>query len=87
MGQSGIESKASVLVNEDPLKNEDATYRVYNIFSIIGLLERFRYSRASNSDDISSTWTDIELVRSFISVLITCKFDEDPIKMKGLSCL
>ena len=42
-------------------------------------------SRASNSKANGPIWLEIELVRDFMSILITCKFDEHPIKMKLLS--
>ena len=32
-------------------------------------------------------WSNFELVHDFMVVLITCKNEEDPIKMKALDCL
>ena len=34
----------------------------------------------------SQNLRELKLVRDFIPVLITCRFDEIPIKMKALSC-
>ena len=42
--------------------------------------KRFRRSRASNSKANSSICPEIELVRDFMPVLVTCKFEEDSIK-------
>ena len=36
--------------------------------------------RADNSHANHQHWAKIELVQDFMPVLITCKFDEDPIK-------
>ena len=41
-------------------------------------------SRAGYSHANSQNWAKIELVLDFMAVLITCKFDEDPIKIKSL---
>ena len=40
------------------------------------------YIRASNSQANSWHWAKIKLVQDFMAVLITCQFDEDPIKNK-----
>ena len=40
----------------------------------------FRHSSASNSVVNSLIWQEIKLLRDFMAVLVTCKFDEDPIK-------
>ena len=42
-----------------------------------------RHSRASNTEVNSLIWPKFELIREFIAVLTTCKFDEDPIKIEG----
>ena len=34
----------------------------------------------------SLLWPDFELVREAMDVLVTCKYEEDPIKMKALEC-
>ena len=40
----------------------------------------FHSSRASKSKENSSIWPEIELIWDFIAVLVTCKFEEHPIK-------
>ena len=42
-----------------------------------------RRSRAANSTVYSPKWPNFELVRDVIVVLITCKYEEDPIKNEG----
>ena len=62
-------------------------YRVYNNFPHLKFklywIFFFRHSRASNSKPISPIWPEIELIRDFMPVLITCTFDEEPIKNEG----
>ena len=41
--------------------------------------------RASNSEVNSPILPKIELVRDFMNVFVTCKFDKNPLKMKSLS--
>ena len=41
-----------------------------------------RVSRAGNSHANSQNWSKIKLVRDFMPILISCKFDEDPIKIE-----
>ena len=41
-----------------------------------------RHSRASNTEVNSLIWPKFKLIREFMAVLITCKFDEDPIKIE-----
>ena len=43
----------------------------------------FRRSRAANSAVLSPIWPNFELVRDFMYVLVTCKYEEDPIKNEG----
>ena len=43
----------------------------------------FCHSRASNSKANIPVWPKFELRRDFMPVMITCKFDEDPIKIDG----
>ena len=38
------------------------------------------HSRANNSKVNDLIWPKFELVRAFMSVPVTCKFDKDPIK-------
>ena len=40
----------------------------------------FRHSRASNSEVNSLIWPEFEVILDFMVILVTCKFDEDPIK-------
>ena len=47
-------------------------YKSMGIFS--------RLSRAANSVVLGSSWPNFELVRDVIDVLVTCKYEEDPIK-------
>ena len=43
----------------------------------------FRHSMTSNTEVSNLIWPKFEIVREFMAVLATCKFDEDPIKIKG----
>ena len=65
---------------EDPIKNEGARVltRLYGVF--------FRRSRATNSEVSDGILPKFELIQAFIVVLVTCKHEEDPIKMKELEC-
>ena len=38
---------------------------------------------AANSAVLSPIWPNFELVRDVIDVLVTCKYEEDPIKNEG----
>ena len=40
-------------------------------------------SRAANSAVLGPIWPNFELVRDLMDVLVTCKYEEDPIKNKG----
>ena len=42
-----------------------------------------RRSRAANSAVLGPIWPNFELVRDLMDVLITCKYEEDPIKNEG----
>ena len=42
-----------------------------------------RRSRAANSAVQGPIWSNFELVRDFMVVLLTCKNEEDPIKNRG----
>ena len=64
--------------DEDPIKSEVPIYPD-NIFSSISLWKKNRRSRASNSKVNCPIWPEIELVRDYIDVLVTCKFDKAPI--------
>ena len=50
-------------------------YKSMGIFS--------RRSRAANSAVLGPIWPNFELVRDLMDVLITCKYEEDPIKNEG----
>ena len=43
----------------------------------------FPHPRAANSSVLGPIWPNFELVRDVINVLITCKYEEDPIKNEG----
>ena len=47
----------------------------------------FRRSRATNSSVLSHIWLKFELVRDIIDDLVTCRFEEDPIKNEGARVL
>ena len=55
-------------------------YCVHNIFSNISLWENFSTLKVSNSKANIPIWPEIELIRVFKPVLVTCKFHKDPIK-------
>ena len=66
----------------DRIKNEGARvftrflpFKVYGDFS--------RRSRAANSAVLGPIWPNFELVRDVMDVLVTCKYEEDPIKSEG----
>ena len=42
-----------------------------------------RRSRAANSAVLGLIWPNFELVRDVMDVLVTCKYEEDPIKNEG----
>ena len=45
-----------------------------------------RRSRAANSAVLGPIWPNFELVRDVMKVLITCQYEEDPIKIEALEC-
>ena len=47
----------------------------------------FRRSRAANSAVLGKIWLKFELVRDIIDELVTCNFEEDPIKNEGAKVL
>ena len=61
--------------DEDPIKNERAT-----IFPLYVYGKFFRRSRAPNSVGSGPIWPKFELIRDFMPVLITCKFEKNLIK-------
>ena len=71
---------------EDPIKNEGA--RVLTRFSLLnGYGNVFRRSRAANSAVLGRISLKFEPVRDIMVVLITCKYEEDPIKNEGARVL
>ena len=66
---------------EYPIKNEGA--RVLTRFSG----NFFRRSRAANSAVLGGIWLKFELFQDIIDVLVTCKYEEDPIKNEGARVL
>ena len=42
-----------------------------------------RCQRAANSTVLGPIWPNFELVRDLMDVLVTCKYEEDPIKNEG----
>ena len=55
--------------------SQDFSHYVYGDFS--------RRSRAANSAVLGPIWQNFELVRDVMDVLVTCKYEEDPIKNEG----
>ena len=67
---------------EDPIKNEGA--RVFTRFLPLQVYVDFsRRPRAANSAVHGPIWSNFELGRDFMVVLLTCKNEEDPIKNRG----
>ena len=66
-----IESK----MKELECSQDFSHYKSMGIFS--------RRSRAANSAVLGPIWPNFELVRDVIYGLLTCKYDEDPIKNEG----
>ena len=67
---------------EDQIKNEGA--RLFTRFLPLLVYEDFsRRSRAASSAVLGPIWPNFELVRDIIDVLVTCKYEEDPIKNEG----
>ena len=53
--------------------------KVYGDFS--------RRSRAANSAGLGPIWLNFELFRDIMDVLVTCQYEEDPIKNRGARVL
>ena len=67
---------------EDPIKNEGA--RVFTrILPLLVYGDFSRRSRAANSAVLGPIWPNFEFVRDVMDVLVTCKYEEDPIKYEG----
>ena len=45
----------------------------------------FRHSRANDSKVNSPIWPEFQLMQDFMAVLVTCKFEDDPIKSEALA--
>ena len=79
---------------EDPIKNESARVdtTLYSNFSdaqgqitleSVVVSGRNLNSSSANSAVLGPIWPNFELVRDVMDVLVTCKYEEDPIKNKG----
>ena len=66
-----IRSKMQVLESSQHFSH----YKSMEIFS--------RRSRAANSTVLGPIWPNFELVRDVMDVLVTCKYEEYPIKNEG----
>ena len=53
----------------------------FSHYKSIGIF--FKRSRAANATVQGLIWPKFELFRDFMSVLVACKKDEDPIKNEG----
>ena len=68
-------------IEEDPIKNEGA--RVFTRFLPLYVYGDFsRRSRAANSAVLGPIWPNFG-DRDVMDVLITCQYEEDPIKNRG----
>ena len=47
----------------------------------------FIRSRAANSAVLGPIWPNFELIRDVMGVLVTCKYEEDPLKNEGARVL
>ena len=65
-------------IDEDRIKSEVAIIQTFSPLQVYG--KNFRHSWVSNSTVNSPIWPKIEIIRDFMAVLVTCKFDEAPIK-------
>ena len=67
---------------DDRFKNEVA--RVFTRFLPLQVYGDFsRRSSAAYSAVLKPIWPNFELVRDVIDVLVTCRYEEDPIKNEG----
>ena len=66
----------------DQFKNEGA--RVFTRFlPLLVYGDFYRHSRAANSAVLGPIWPNFELVRDVMDVLVTCKYEKNPIKNEG----
>ena len=67
---------------KNPIKNSGEN--VMTSFSPLYVYGDFsRRSRAANSAVLGLIWPNFELVRDVMDVLVTCKYEEDPLKNEG----
>ena len=67
---------------DDRIKNKGA--RVFTrSLQLLVYGDFSRRSRAANYAVLGPIWPNFELVRDVIDVLVTCKYEEDPIKNEG----
>ena len=67
---------------DDSYKNEGA--RVFTRFLPLLVYGDFsRPSRAANSAVLGPIWPNFDLIRDVMDVLVTCKYEEHPIKNEG----
>ena len=64
---------------KDPIKNSEENVMA-SFCPIISIWDFFIRSRAANSAVLGPIWPNFELVRDAMDVLVTCKYEEDPIK-------
>ena len=67
---------------EDPIKNEGARV-VTRFLPLIVYGDFSRRPRAANSEVHGLIWSNFELVRDFVVVLVTCINEEDPVENVG----
>ena len=69
-------------------KNEDDRFKMKELecsqdFSHYVNGDFSRRSRAANSAVLGPIWPNFKLVQDVMDVLVTCKYEEDPIKNEG----
>ena len=68
---------------DDQIKNDGA--RVFTRLLPLYVYGDFsRRSRTANSTILGPIWPNLELTRDVMDVLVTCKYEEDPIKNEGV---
>ena len=50
------------------------------------IISQWDFSRPANSEVLNRIWPNFELDRNAMNIFVTCKYEEDPIKMKALDC-
>ena len=81
-----IQALINVLITckyeKDPIKNSGENVMTsFSTLSVYGIF--FIRSRAAYSAVLGPIWPNFELLRDVIDVLVTCKYEEDPIKNEG----